>query len=209
MKLGLPVILSLLLLPSLGRASGDTETAQRGEQQRIAVVDMDALMRGYNGAEPARQELERQQGEIKAELEKMKTDLQKVQADYEAARSAARAQGLSKEALETALENGEEKLSVLKETEVRIRMAAEQRGKEMLDRRAQMRRRIREEVSAAISRYAAKNNIKLVLDSGRLTGEDQSSNVVFRDPALDVTPQVLEILNAGSRPAEAKGGAGK
>lgn len=166
--------------------------------QRVAVVDMERIMREYRNTLSAQQEIERQQAEILAELEKIKVTIASLERDFEAARENARQKGLVKEEAEARLKTAEEKLLLVKEQEILLDTTRKQRSKDLMDRGLQMRRHFRDEIQKAVSDYAGKKGIDLVLDSSQGLQEWRST-VMHAGSELDISAEIIKILNSDSQ----------
>jgi Skp family chaperone for outer membrane proteins len=168
----------------------------------VAVIDMDAALRGYSRTKAADRDIERQKGEFKIEIERMTTKLGAMEEEYGKVREAARSAALSADAREKRLETAESKLMALKEYEQKIRKYADTEKRRLLDLSLRIRKRFKGEIKEVVDTYARDNSIELVLDMSSSIPNWQDI-VVFRDKAVDITGRIIGVLNEADKDAGA------
>jgi outer membrane protein len=174
--------------------------AGAGAEIKIAVVDAGRLLKEYHKTELADSQIQEQIEEFTAERDKLMTEHRQLKKDFEALRVESRSRALSEDARERKREQAEEKLVAVMEQENEIRETALSRKQQLEDESRRMHKRLVDEIRAVVRTYAQETGCTLVLDSSGLVASG-FPEVLFHDPALDVTAEVLKRLNAG-RPSK-------
>jgi len=163
-------------------------------ETKIAVVDMGRVMKVFNDTKSAESFLEKQVEEFEAEQKDMMADRDKLRKEFESARESARDKALSEKERESKMDIAEERLNALRDCEMKIRDKVAQRQKELTDQKIRLQKRIVGKLREIIAKYAADNNITLVLDSSAvaISGVD---TVVYSKDNLDITEELLKVVN--------------
>jgi Skp family chaperone for outer membrane proteins len=91
----------------------------------------------------------------------------------------------------------EAKLNTLRDCEMKIRERINQRQKEIADQKMRMQRRIVGKLREIVGKYSSEKGYTLVLDSSAM-GISGVESVVYSKENLDVTEEVLKIINIGT-----------
>jgi Skp family chaperone for outer membrane proteins len=162
---------------------------------RIAVIDMESVLKAYHKTAKAEAEIDRQKTEYKAELGRMRKHQDELDGQFEAARAAAREAGLDDKTMQERLAASEDKLMQVKEYEHQVMDYAEKGKKQLQDQSMRIRNQLRGEIRECVKKLAGKQGYALVLDISYGVSE-WGSYVVFTDETIDISKQVLELLNA-------------
>jgi len=182
------ILLTAVLLSGAAAHAADT---------RIAVVDMEIVMRAYPETESSQIILDQQIEEFESEQRQMLAEREDLEAEFREVRDKARNPALSEEAREKNRLIAEEKLEKLQAMERELRETASMRRKQLQDQQLRMRRRIVGKLRDIIGEHCKQAGIDLVLDSA-LPGQPSVESVVYSAPALDITEQVLALIKAAA-----------
>lgn len=187
----LPLALALAAVPLAALATTPSGPRARGEARSVAVVD---LFRVLKEAEP----FVKAEAELRAWIEAEKKNLQGFQDDLERKQTE----------LKLFQPDGPEYFARKDEVEqlqLRFRQAYDARERERERRIIANQRRSFEDSRRAIAEAAAASGVDIVLQlragdpSGKrpdeVTSEIYLRDVLYHDPALDITVDVLRILN--------------
>jgi len=178
------ILLTTVLLGGAAAHAADT---------RIAVVDMEIVMRAYPETESSQLILDQKIEEFESEQRQMLAEREEVENAFREVRDKARNPALSEEAREKNRLIAEEKLEKLQAMERELRETSSLRRKQLQDQQLRMRRRIVGKLRDIIGEYCRQEGIDLVLDSA-LPGQPSVESVVYSAPALDVTEQILALI---------------
>ncbi len=162
--------------------------------QKIAVVDLEEVMKHFGEFKEAEDLLKKQLAEFELEQDELLDVRDELKEEFESAREEASNKALSDSAREKQFEKAREKAIALKEHERRIRKVTAERQKELADRGVRMRKRIVDKLSSIIKAYAEKNEITLIIDSSAL-GMTGIPSVIYSTPDLDITSDILKITS--------------
>jgi len=165
-------------------------------ETKIVVVDMSKVMKSFNETKSAEALLEKQIEEFEAEQKDMLAERDKVRKEFESARESARDKALSDKERESKMDIAEQKLNILRESEIKIRDRMALRQKEINDQKVRMQRRIVGKLREIIGKHASEKGYTLVLDSAGM-GISGVESVVYSRENIDVTEEVLKIINIG------------
>lgn len=155
------------------------------EEQSIAVVDMEVLIKAHADTAVAESVLKKQADEFEAERSGMLDDLDKLNAQFEAIREDAESGALSELGREQRKLEAQAIVVKVRELEKTLRDTTALRQNQLADRRKRMRDRIVEEINATISAYAKSRNFSVVLERhSKMGGVDM---VLYASEAVDVT----------------------
>ena len=162
---------------------------------RIAVIDMESVLKAYHKTAKAEAEINRQKTEYKAELGRMKKHQDELDGQFEAARAAAKETGLDDKTVQERLAASEDKLMQVKEYERQVMDYAEKGKKQLQDQSMRIRNQLKGEIRECVKKVAAKQDYTLVLDISYGVSE-WGSYVVLSDETIDISKRVIELLNA-------------
>ena len=121
-----------------------------------------------------------------------------LKVSFKSARDEASNTALTEEARNKFRTEAEEKLVKLREQENTIRKFDESRRRQLEEQGRRMRKRIVEEIREHLVTYSRRQGYAAVFDiSGQsLNGVEM---ILYKDPKLDITDEVIEILNKGQQ----------
>lgn len=166
-----------------------------GAEQRIAVADVEKVFREYYKSKIA-EDVIRQQSEVyRAYLLKLKDELKKLEEALAVARDGAQNIALSD------AERAEFEITVRRKgEELAIKRAeaekyAADKNKQMIKLELDKRAEVLDDIRAEVKRRAAAEGYDFVLDISGRTSNDISM-VVYFNPAVDLTAELIKSLNA-------------
>lgn len=178
------VSVSLLLVKDVF-AQGTPGTTEGTSSYRIAVVDVELVMREYNKRKQKYEELQKevdaQQKELDALMKRIEEDRKKLEAG--------RTTMSEEEKLDLKMKIEQEAAS--------YRAELEKRQRTIDSKEERIIRECLDDIQNAISYIANTENYHLVLSAGKTL----KSAVLFHSPTLDITSKVLTYLNSSSSPA--------
>ncbi len=171
----------------------------------IATVDMARVVREYHKTKLADAELARMKTDLTAELERMRAELATLEAAFEAAREETRNEALNEAALKEKYVAAEKQLMAVKEYEQRIKEYVEKAGNDLVLQAERMGNRFLEEIGEVVAQYSEDKRIGVVFDSST-GGRDARSVVIYSKDSVNITDEVIEILNKQDSQAQATDG---
>jgi Skp family chaperone for outer membrane proteins len=162
---------------------------------KIAVVDTARILKEYYKTELAEAHIQQQLDDFSAERDKLMAQHKKMKQEFETLRAEAQNKALTEEAREKKKELAEEKLTTVIDFENTIRDKAATRKKELEGEGRKIQGELAKSIKAAITACSQKGHYTLVLADGGLLGNGLES-VLYVDPLMDITDEVLKILNA-------------
>lgn len=187
--------ISLILIGLGAGAAGAAEL-------KVAVVDTTRILKEYYKTELAEQHIQQQIGDFTAERDKMMAQHRKMKQEFEALRSESQNKALTEAAREKKKEQAEEKLAEVIDFEKSIQEKAASRKKDLEGEGRKIQGELGKSIREAIRVSSEKGGYTLVLADGGLLGNGLES-VLYADPKMDITAEVLKILNA-DKPAASK-----
>jgi Skp family chaperone for outer membrane proteins len=168
---------------------------------KVAVVDTARILKEYYKTELAEAHIQQQLDDFAAERDKLMAQHKKLKQEFETLRAEAQNKALTEDAREKKKELAEEKLTNVIEFENNIRDKAASRKKELEGEGRKIQGELAKSIKAAITICSQKGNFTLVLADGGLLGNGLES-VLYSDPKMDITDDVLKILNADKTAAK-------
>lgn len=170
--------------------------AALGADVKIAVVNLDRAFSEYYKTKLADAQLKQQADEFNEERKKLIDEYDKLQQEFNKLRDEAQNIALSETVRSAKRDEAEDKLIELRDYESRIRRFDETRRKQLDDQSRRMRKRLVDEILQTVNNYAKVQGFQLVMDSSAqsLNGVEA---VLYVDPKLDITDDVLTELNKG------------
>lgn len=162
---------------------------------KVAVVDTARILKEYYKTDLAEAHIQRQIDDFSAERDKLMAQHKRLKQEFEALRAETSNKALTEEAREKKKELAEEKLTAVIEFENTIRDRAANRKKELEGEGRKIQGELAKSIKTAITGCSEKNGYTLVLADGGLLGNGLES-VLYADPKMDITDEVLKILNA-------------
>jgi len=169
---------------------------------KVAVVDTTRILKEYYKTELAERHIQQQLDDFSTERDKLLAQHKKLKQEFESLRSESENKALTDEAREKKKEQAEEKLTAVIAFENSIRDKASNRKKELEGEGRKIQSELGRTIKDAIKTSSEKGGYTLVLADGGVLGNGLES-VLYVDPKMDITDQVLKILNA-DKPAIGK-----
>lgn len=163
---------------------------------KIAVVDGSRALKSYYKTELADTHIQQQLEDFSAERDKLLADHRKLKQEFESLRAEAQNKALTDAARDRKSEQAEDKLTEVIEYENTIREKAASRKKQIEGEGRRIHSELAKAVKSAVQACASKGGYGLVLESGGLLANGLEP-VLYANPAMDITDQVIQLLNAG------------
>lgn len=161
---------------------------------KIAVVDMELIMKAYPETQSSRKVLEDQLTQFEQEQKDLLEERNKLEEQFREAGQQAQSMALSDDAREKHRVIAEGHLESLREMEREIRETTNMRRKQLNDRQLRMRSRIVKKLREVIGAYARGQNITIVLDSAVPGTGNAPESVVYSADHLDITENILGLI---------------
>lgn len=144
---------------------------------RLAYVDTAELLNNYEGMKVAREAYQKKTVQWKANVDTLMSEVQQAIKDYEkeASRMSSKEQDLSKQLIKT------------KQDQLRSYQQAIQQQSQQEDQ--QMTEAVLSTVNSLIKEYGESNSYKIII------GATNMGNVVYAKEGINITQDILEILN--------------
>ena len=169
---------------------------------KVAVVDTARILKEYYKTELAERHIQQQLDDFSAERDKLLSQHKKMKQEFETLRTEADNKALTEEAREKKKELAEEKLTTVIAFENSIRDKAANRKKELEGEGRKIQSELARSIRDAVKQASEKGGYTLVLADGAVLGNGLES-VLYVDPKMDITDEVLKSLNA-DKPAAGK-----
>ena len=127
------------------------------QELKLAVVNMELVMKAYPETQSSRLILEQQLGEFEAEQKDMLKELEEMSKEFKESRDQSRNTALSEAAREKHRVLAETKLEELRQREGEIKETAALRRRQLQDQQVRMRRRIIKKLREIIADYCEKS----------------------------------------------------
>ncbi|WP_456459474.1 OmpH family outer membrane protein [Reichenbachiella sp.] len=146
--------------------------------QKIVYIDSNQLLNGYQGMTDARAAYQQKASLWQANVDTLMKEVQTAIMDYEkeSQQMTAKEKELNKELIRT-------KQRQLQDYQAAMRDKSAQEDQQMTER-------VLTTVNAFMVDYGKKNNYKVIF------GATNAGNIIYADDAINVTDEVLEMLNA-------------
>lgn len=162
---------------------------------KVAVVDTARILKEYYKTDLAERHIQQQLEDFSAERDKLLSQHKKMKQEFEALRTESENKALTEEAREKKKELAEEKLAAVIAFENSIRDKAANRKKELEGEGRKIQGELGRAIKDAIRAVSAKSGFTLVLSQGGMLANGLEA-VLYADPKMDITDEVLKILNA-------------
>jgi outer membrane protein len=147
-------------------------------QQKIAFVDFEKIVKEYNGSIEAEKEMKAESDQLSAGLDQMASEFQSNVQNYQQ-----KMQGLSATAKA-------EQEQVLMQQQQRLQQQQQMAQQQLQTKGQEKMDQINVEIETYIKEYAQKNGYSFVLGT-----TDMTNTVLFGDEKFDLTDEVIENLN--------------
>lgn len=176
-------VLSCILIPlKYVTAQEPAKSADTGTSYRIAVVDVELVMREYN---KRKQKYEELQKEVDAQQKDLDNLMNRIEEDRKKLESG------------KATMSDEEKLDLkmkIEQEAAAYRAELEKRQKTIDSKEERIIRECLDDIQNAINVIATSDNYHLVFNAGK----SLKSSLLFHSPTMDITSKVLTHLNSNS-----------
>ena len=183
-----------------GMLAAFVASAAGAAELRVATVDLDKVFTAHPKTQAAEAELKKAEEAIQGEMEKMLAEGRALEETVSKLIDAARNPMLNEEARLKKRDEAEDKKTELQEFQVRVRRTQETKLKQMREQLMKTRQGIVDELTVAVADFAKAEGYDLVLDRSGMT-MNAVPMLVYSNPELDVTDQLIERLKAGAAPA--------
>lgn len=163
------------------------------QETKIAVVDMEKVMKVYPEFEKGKDALKKQLREVEDERDKMVGELEKKRDSFETLAKAAGNKALSDEERKKKEEQALAIQKEMRDLDLKIRKTLETRQKELSEEELKIQKKIVSELREIISEYAKKKGYGIVYNSAML---------MYSDEKLDVTKDILDIIEKNTKKSE-------
>ncbi|MDR2982239.1 MAG: OmpH family outer membrane protein [Puniceicoccales bacterium] len=179
------LILSLCLVASL------CGVAQAQKAPKVATIDVETVFNKYQKAVDLKQNLENSAKQADEEIKKAVDKLNALRGEIEKAQKEAENPILNEQGRSAAKAQANAKFQDFQKMGAELQQHRQQVAAALQQRQAENAKRLIEDLRPKIDAIAKEKGADLVLNSTFLTG-----GVLFADPALDVTDEVVKRLNA-------------
>lgn len=162
---------------------------------KVGVVDTMRILKEYYKTDLAERHVQQQMDDYSAERDKLLAQHKKMKQEFEALRAESENKALTEEAREKKKEQAEEKLTAVMAFENSIRDKVASRKRELESEGRKIQGELGRAIKEAIRTVSEKNGCTLVLSQGGLLANGLES-VLYADPKMDLTDDVLKVLNA-------------
>ena len=167
------------------------------DDQRIGVVDMDKLFKGYYKTKLSNAQLKKQAEVFKRYAENLTESQLKLREEFVVLRDASLNVAYSETQRESKRLAAQDKYRQLKDKDSEIERYKREKRIQMRNQEIKLRKNILLEIRKAIARYAKQRGFTLVLDASGKTLNDIPS-ILYYKTEIDFTDEILEIINKGA-----------
>ncbi|MBU0676777.1 MAG: OmpH family outer membrane protein [Verrucomicrobia bacterium] len=165
-------------------------------EEKIVFVDLDRAFNEFFKTKLADEQLREQADEYNEERDTMADKKAKLEEEFMSLREESQNTALSEDVRDQKRNDAEERLMEIRDYESKLRRFDDSRKRQLEVQGRRMRKRLLEEIKSTIQDYARKKGYDAVIDLSARTWMDVEV-VLFNDEKVDITTQVLDILNAG------------
>ena len=166
-------------------------------QTKIATVDLGNAFTNYFKTRLAQASIQEAATQLDKDDKSMKDDLQKAADEYQQLLQQANDQAISAAERDRRQQSAADKLKQLNERRAAIDQYERQAQATLNDQRQRMREKILADIQAAVNARAKAGGYTLVIDKSAQAAS-LTSVVVYGNPEIDLTADVLKQLNAGA-----------
>jgi len=166
-------------------------------QTKIATVDLGNTFTNYYKTKLAQAAIQDRATQLAKDDKSMKDDLQKATDDYQQLLTQANDPAISGDEHDRRKQTAADKLKQLEDRRAAIAQYEQTAQADLNNQRQRMREKILDDIQTAINAKAKAGGYTLVIDKSAQAAS-LTSVVVFSDPAIDLTADVLKQLNAGA-----------
>jgi outer membrane protein len=166
-------------------------------QTKVATVDLGNAFTNYFKTKLAQASIQEAATQLDKDDKSMKDDLQKAADEYQQLLQQANDQAISAAERDRRQQSAADKLKQLNERRAAIDQYERQAQATLNDQRQRMREKILADIQAAVNAKAKAGGYALVIDKSAQAAS-LTSVVVYGNPEIDLTADVLKQLNAGA-----------
>jgi outer membrane protein len=166
-------------------------------QTKVATVDLGNAFTNYFKTKLAQASIQEAATQLDKDDKSMKDDLQKAADEYQQLLQQANDQAISAAERDRRQQSAADKLKQLNERRAAIDQYERQAQATLNDQRQRMREKILADIQAAVNARAKAGGYTLVIDKSAQAAS-LTSVVVYGNPEIDLTADVLKQLNAGA-----------
>jgi outer membrane protein len=166
-------------------------------QTKVATVDLGNAFTNYFKTRLAQASIQEAATQLDKDDKSMKDDLQKAADEYQQLLQQANDQAISAAERDRRQQSAADKLKQLNERRAAIDQYERQAQATLNDQRQRMREKILADIQAAVNAKAKAGGYALVIDKSAQAAS-LTSVVVYGNPEIDLTADVLKQLNAGA-----------
>ena len=162
----------------------------------IAFLDLQEIFKQFYKTQLAQDQMRQQADDIKMEREEIEGEVKVMKEEIDVLRTDSRDETLSEEVRENKRDELEEKLVDLQKKEQDMIDFEKLRMQQMEQQNTRMTKKLFDEIHEVIIQYAKAKGLSAVIDRSAQSriGTD---TVLYTSPKIDVTAEVLAILNEG------------
>ena len=167
------------------------------ENNKVAVVDMERLVKSHPKTRSNRAILESQVDEYKAEKKQLTESFDKLQDEFKELQNRMDNKALSDEAQKELRASAQVKYTALRDFEAKAREKTLARQKEIADLETRMQKDTVAKLRELIRKVAAKKGLALVLDASAVAISGVET-VMYQADGLDITDEILAMVDKES-----------
>jgi outer membrane protein len=170
-------------------------------QGKVAVVQMDKVVRAFPEAQDAEKTLKMVRDEYEKGLDKMEEKAKELQQAVESAAAEASDKAVSEAEREKRQEAARQKWGVYQEYQQKIRKERSDNQRDLADQEMRQFKRIMGKLRDVIAEYAAEQKLDLILDSAAV-GVHGGQVVLFSADKLDITAAIVKRVETMGKKTE-------
>ncbi|VGO15371.1 hypothetical protein PDESU_03954 [Pontiella desulfatans] len=176
--------------------------AGAGAAEEVAYVDLQEVFKRFYKTELAQDQIRQQADDIKMERDEIEEEVKVLKEEIEVLRTDSRDETLSNEVRQNKRDQLEEKLVDLQKKEKDMTDFEKLRMQQMEQQNTRMTKKLFDEIHEAIINYGKEHGYQAVIDRSAQSriGTD---TVLYSIPRLDITADVLAVLNEGRESTKA------
>ncbi len=152
-------------------------------QVKIAYVDVEEVLKEYQGSKDAEEEMKTKSGKISGELDQMAMSFQQKVQDYQK-----NSKSLSSDAKQKKEQELMQEQQQIQQRQQMVQQQVQAEGLKMLDK-------INDDIDSFLEEYAKSKGYTYILGTSQ-----QTKSVLYGDNSLDITSDIVEALNENYEP---------
>lgn len=165
---------------------------------KVAVVDMQKALRSHPETERAETVLEGKLKEIEEQRKNVLARLEKLQDEIKDIMEQTQNKALADAKREELRAKAEEKLKELRRQDMEAKKSLDGSNKDLAEQKLGMHKRIVDEISAIVARYADEKGFDIVVDSAGISMSGMPA-VVFAKKGMDITEDIVKKVSAAGK----------